>query len=749
MSDCKNQEVSIIVGIVFPTVSIISLVVVMGLIARKQDKLKEIMGRIAIVQVAMLLVAVASGLVRVLMARENVISAEDCMCKVLEPQYDMSLYLVIVGLSGFVGIQMSKFNAVSRLFAASQKLKKAKISQKRILFNGLLPPFLLALSVGFGYYYLPWIFLVAVIVSALYFKVKLHSNLVLLNSKAHARFDEGEEFINSTMSAIGLGLPISITYIITRLESDIDRTISCTTLISGSLFWSISTACMCVVIAFNMYFKRINSAYNPIGEGEWEEVASDIKCGNGYSTIKNTSDALIDALQTCINQLNGGKISFVFLNFRPSDDRNVVAMVMEKILPGVPFVGGTTCLGSLSSTGFQSDSIGMFAVSDEKDSMYVTSQVEMTDEISGYDAAVRCAELLKTRTKEEMKSTPTAPKTPGVIWMISAPGCEEEQMKGIKKVYGDDVRIIGGSSADNTVEGMWFQVSSSDVRATGNGIVLAALHSSVEIGNAFFSGYSATSFNGRITEGSGRLIKKIDGQNAADVYDKWVGGALKEGLTKDKRLNVLGKTTLYPIGIQAGESGVVEVGDPYYKILHPSHINDDGSIELFANIEEGQVIHCMAGTPKNLQTRIAHTVKHIMDDYDLQRSQIVGAMTIFCGGCTLAIGEKNMNIPADKLSNVLGGVPLMGCHTFGEQGQFPDGTSQHGNLMFSVMVFSNRRLTKAYVNNKTGEIKNKAGKYRSSRKSVVVSTKSRGSVSPSSNGRLNSEYYASTIDSVV
>jgi len=732
---CNPHEFSIYIGITFPILSIVSLLAVAGLIAKKETFFKAILGKATIAQVVMLILAVSSGLVRVLSSRNNLISADDCMCKVLKPEFDASLYLIIYGLSGFVGIQMSKFYTVLGLFAKSSKLKKAKkISQPIVVLQGLLLPTLLTLTVGFGQYYVPWVILGVTLVFSLFLKKKMRASLALTKVKNIHRFDEGSEFLNAIIgSTLGLGLPVTITYIIMTLESTVDHTIACPTLIFGSLFWSISTACVCVVIAHLMYSNRLDEAYNPVDDDDWEEVPSEIKCASGYSQNKDTSSALEEVFQSCVRQLNGVMISYVFVNFRDSDDRDVVATVMDKLLPGVPFTGGTTCLGSLSSTGFQADSIGMLAVCDDEDSMYLTAHVEMTDSVSGYDAAKRAAELLKTRAEKRLESIPTAPKLPAVIWMMSAPGCEEDQMKGIKEVYGEFIRIIGGSTADNTVEGKWFQVSNIDVRSSGNGICLAALHPSVEIGSAFFSGYSATSFTGTVTEATGRTISKIDGESAALVYDKWVGGALKDGLTKGKGLNVLGKTTLYPLGIQVGETGgAIDVGDPYYKILHPATLHDNGSIDLFANIKVGDQITCMAGTPKNLQTRIAHTAKHIMDQFELKRSEIVGAVTIFCGGCTLAIGGKNMDIPSNKLSNVLGGVPLMGCHTFGEQGQFSDGTSQHGNLMFSVMVFSNRRIIKTFVNQKTGEFGQKGQNGQ-----IKKNTRSKSVMS----ARLNSDYY--------
>ena len=65
--------------------------------------------------------------------------------------------------------------------------------------------------------------------------------------------------------------------------------------------------------------------------------------------------------------------------------------------------------------------------------------------------------------------------------------------------------------------------------------------------------------------------------------------------------------------------------------------------------------------------------------------------------------KPDMGMVAERLNMALQGAPHVGCHTFGEQGQFPHGTSEHGNLMFSVLVFSNRRVVVRVVNMDTGK----------------------------------------------
>ena len=67
--------------------------------------------------------------------------------------------------------------------------------------------------------------------------------------------------------------------------------------------------------------------------------------------------------------------------------------------------------------------------------------------------------------------------------------------------------------------------------------------------------------------------------------------------------------------------------------------------------------------------------------------------------------EGEMDVPCKKLSSQLGGSPFLGYHTFGELGQFADGQVMHGNLMFSVLLFTSRRKQRKIVSSRTGQVR--------------------------------------------
>ena len=139
--------------------------------------------------------------------------------------------------------------------------------------------------------------------------------------------------------------------------------------------------------------------------------------------------------------------------------------------------------------------LGMWGVID-KDGIYVSAQagIDEFDDITPFEVAVHAAKRLKRRFKKKQEKNVKqvdnfAPEEPGFIWMTAGPGVEEEIIRGIKVVYGDEIPIVGGSSADNNVKGEWFQISNMDGNVTGpNGFAIVACHASVFTEAMFFSG---------------------------------------------------------------------------------------------------------------------------------------------------------------------------------------------------------------------------------------------------------------------
>lgn len=268
-------------------------------------------------------------------------------------------------------------------------------------------------------------------------------------------------------------------------------------------------------------------------------------------------------------------------------------------------------------------------------------------------------------------------ESPSLIWCMLPPGNEEDIIEGLAEVVGPHVPVFGGSSADNTVEGAWQQIT--DVSAGINQISVAVLYPSTSPGISFSSGYEPTTHSVTVTESNNRTIKSINGSRAANIYNELTQGAISEMLQGG---NVLALTTLHPFGKKIQTPAGIED----YLLCHPDAISEAGDISLFSQIQEGETLHLMQGSRHSLLQRANRVINNAIEL--LPEGNIPnGVLMIYCAGCMLTI-EDELNVMLEHLREHHPSLPIFGIYTFGEQGCFLDGTNRHGNLMISAVVFS-------------------------------------------------------------
>jgi hypothetical protein len=266
---------------------------------------------------------------------------------------------------------------------------------------------------------------------------------------------------------------------------------------------------------------------------------------------------------------------------------------------------------------------------------------------------------------------------PSAIWMITTPGGEEDVVRGIEDVVGSNVPLVGGSAADNTIEGHWRQLSKDGVHE--NSVSVVAMYTSGRVACAFHSGYDPTARTGTVTKCASRTIQEIDGKPAARVYDEWTSGAIGDAL--DTGGPLLAKTNLHPLGRKVSEVR----GVPYFVLSHPERSFPDGSMHLFTDMTEGDVVVCMTGSVDNLVERAGNVVRSATQAGDLSQDDVAAGLVIFCGGCFLTVRDRIDDVHR-KLVDAMGGRPFLTAFTFGEQGRVGDAGNRHGNLMISALL---------------------------------------------------------------
>ncbi len=351
--------------------------------------------------------------------------------------------------------------------------------------------------------------------------------------------------------------------------------------------------------------------------------------------------------------------------------------------PDTALLGGTSCSGVMSEAGLPGPgSVGLLLIADA-DGDYGTAAVQLDEDVAD------CAERALHAALEDAGC---AGELPELVWIYQAPGQEEAVIEGLRRVVGDRCPIIGGSSADNTVEGQWRQMGPDG--PLRNGLVVGVVFSSGGIGFAFQGGYEphgpcgvvtrvgfdVTGDTSVVTKGSGRKILSIDNEPAAEVYNRWLGGSLTDKLGKGGA-SILTDTTMYPLGLDAGK---IE-GVTHYRLVHPDRILENDALSTFAAIEEGAKLYGMRGDKTRLVERAGKVAATAAATLDGGSSNLAGGLVVYCAGCMLAVGEQ-MPAVSKEVSASFNGMPFIGCFTYGEQGYLLE-TNTHGNLMISAIAF--------------------------------------------------------------
>lgn len=333
--------------------------------------------------------------------------------------------------------------------------------------------------------------------------------------------------------------------------------------------------------------------------------------------------------------------------------------------------GATSCLGVMSQDGpFVDAGLGAFAIWDP-DGDFGTG---LQDLGSDSRAAARQA------TEKALAAADRSGEAPDMIWLSCSPGTEEEVLAGIEDVVGMNVPILGGSAADDTVEGHW-QVFDGE-GSIGNGVIVSVLFPSKPVSFAYHNGYAPTEHKGVVTKAAGRVLHEIDGRPAADVYRAWTADGLIPSQV-DTRKAILSESTLSPLGRYLDEVG----GVPFYLLCHPAGLLPDGSLELFADITVGDELTLMTGAPDQLAERAGKVAALAAETADISSEGVAGALMVYCGGCMLAVQDRLTEV-SDGICRALPRVPFMGVFTFGEQGMVMGERNRHGNLMISAIVFA-------------------------------------------------------------
>jgi len=383
----------------------------------------------------------------------------------------------------------------------------------------------------------------------------------------------------------------------------------------------------------------------------------------------------MDAIKECVEKCTLPSISHVIGFSSISHDPKEIQICLKEILPNASFHISSSCLGTMTQEGVKKGDVISLMFFEGKEASFGTS-------IAQKEKGIR--NIAKEVVKNSIKCIDRAGETPSAIWITGSPGAEEKILEGITSAVGSNVPVVGGSSGDNEINGKWFQVTNK--AHSNEGLAVTSFFSENVISASFHCGYNPSPYKGVITKSEGRTVYEIDNRPAALVYNEWTGNRFADFLGAYN--TILSESGLFPLGRKAGE--IAEI--PYYKLSHPESVDETNRITFFTDIKEGEEVVLMEGDVEELIKRSGKAINSAMKVSGLEPNEITGCLMTFCAGCMLTLDFRMDEAFAEISQYLPSHIPLLAGFTFGEQGQLVEGENAHGNLMFSVVLFSNKRI---------------------------------------------------------
>lgn len=383
-----------------------------------------------------------------------------------------------------------------------------------------------------------------------------------------------------------------------------------------------------------------------------------LKTKVGYSNIANAFEAGAETAKKASVGLKP-KAGLLF---------NSVAYDQKELMKGIQseadydVIGCTSSAGLITPDGYMIDENGVAGMMTFDDENLTVACYGMPKKKDARETGRQVA--LKALEKAGIDYAPD------YFFMTASPAEEEEYIKGIQDVIGR-VPCFGGSAADNTVEGKWSIFYNDEIFS--DGVAVAFFYTEKEITTEYTGAYNETEDVGIITKVNGkRTLAEINGKPALEVYKKWRG-------LKDEEVNggnLLVTTIQSPLGVKDRLGNLIA-------IRHPMAGNEDGSMNIGANLAEKTAVIRMEATVDELIDSTGKTLKALKK----KSPESAGYLLVHCGGRRLGIGERMPEV-YEQLKKEAGDTPFLVVFTFGEYGYTEDDqTNTTGGLMLSFTSF--------------------------------------------------------------
>lgn len=227
-----------------------------------------------------------------------------------------------------------------------------------------------------------------------------------------------------------------------------------------------------------------------------------------------------------------------------------------------------------------------------------------------------------------------------------------EVVRGIQEVLGTSFLIVGGLAGDDLRFSQTFQYFSRQVFS--DALVGVVFGGAGKMGVGIQHGFAPISKPRHITRAHANILRELDGQPAASVYEEYFG---LDVVARMRREGFTRQASAYPLGIQGA-------AEDQWLLRNVVSFQEDGSLACSAEMVEGAWLRLMIGSREFALEAARRAAQDALKPLNRAAAVIVFDSV----SRRKLLGQQQAAEEIAVLRQVVGpSTPLIGCYTYGEQ----------------------------------------------------------------------------------
>jgi signal transduction histidine kinase/CheY-like chemotaxis protein len=402
--------------------------------------------------------------------------------------------------------------------------------------------------------------------------------------------------------------------------------------------------------------------------------APNIEVGVAFADGPTGVDGGERAAAEALSALRRHSPSCVVVFTSPANDLEAVLQGVRRVVPDAPLLGSTTAGEICREPRQGSVTVGILA------SPHLRVHVGVGERVSEDWRAALEAALSAPALAPYFDGTPgawaeLARRGRSAFALLLSPGNTRqafsrsfELLEALKRRSLGRLPVFGGAAADDWRMEVNHVLSGG--RAVPDGVLVALFETELQFGIGLGHGFRATRCRTTVTAAEGHELVALDGAPAADVLARLAGV---------RRADLEGNHVTFTTGRVLGTADPVGGFIPSVA----SYVTPRGGLILSRAVPPGAQLTILEVGPDTPVTAAPEAVRKARLRGAISRPAV--ALVAYCALRPKLVGDAwRGELP--RMSEALGGAPLLGFFGFGEEGPSDDGVPQHTNAVVSTLV---------------------------------------------------------------